>query len=63
MSKDNNDYNRREYNKARNKVQSIMKKLRKEFERRLAQEAKKNPKQIWKYTVHQFKVKNEGRNR
>ena len=40
---------RNAYNKCRNKVQKLVKKARKEFEKSIAARAKDNPKTIWKY--------------
>ena len=38
-----------EYCKSRNKIRALTRKLRKEFERNLATQTKKNPKVFWNY--------------
>ena len=53
----NTDENRRAYNKMRNKVSNIVKKMKKTFERNLAKKAKKNPKDFFKFIKSKSKVK------
>ncbi len=48
---------RKEYNRMRNKVKRDMRKLRKKFEKKLAQESKSNPKAIWRYINGQSKTR------
>ncbi len=48
---------RREYNKVRNQVKREMRKMTKQFERKLAQEAKVNPKAIWHYINSKSKTR------
>ena len=57
LMRNNNDENRRAYNKARNKVKGAIEKLRKEFEKSLAKEAKTNPKKLWKYINSKSKIR------
>ena len=57
MMNNNTDENRRAYNKARNRVKSAINKLKKEFEKFLANEAKTNPKKIWKYINSKSKIR------
>ena len=57
MMNNNTDENRRAYNKARNRVKSAINKLKKEFEKSLAKEAKTNPKKIWKYINSKSKIR------
>ena len=57
LMRNNNDENRRAYNKARNKVKGAIAKLRKEFEKSLAKEAKTNPKKLWKYINSKSKIR------
>ena len=40
-----------EYCRAKNKVRKLTKKIQKEFEMKLATEAKTNPKAVWKYII------------
>ena len=48
---------RKEYNKIRNKVKSLTSKARKDYERRLASQAKANQKVIWRYINSKSKTK------
>ena len=57
MMKNNTDEARGAYTEIRDKVKNAMKKLRKDFEKNLAKEAKTNPKRIRKYINSKSKVK------
>ena len=48
---------RREYNKRRNRVQKLVKKARKDFERSIADKSKTNPKAVWSYINSKAKTK------
>ena len=56
MMNNNTDENKRAYNKARFRVSAINK-LKKEFEKSLAKEAKTNPKKIWKCINSKSKIR------
>ena len=47
----------REYCRARNKVKSLVRKTKLEFEKNISRNAKENPKQFWKYANSKTKVK------
>ncbi len=48
---------RREYNKIRNQVRRDMRRIKKNHERKLAKEAKENPKAVWRYINSKAKTK------
>jgi hypothetical protein len=50
---------RKEYNRCRNKVQKLVKRARKDFERNLANQSKENPKVVWKYINAKAKTRAE----
>ena len=47
--KSNNSQDRKEYNKIRNKVKSMIRKARREYEAKIASKAKSDPKVVWSY--------------
>ena len=47
--KSNNSQDRKEYNKIRNKVKSMIRKARREYEAEIASKAKLDPKVVWSY--------------
>ena len=46
-----------DYNRHRNKVRKLTRLAKKEFERGLVQDAKRNPKKFWRYAKQHLKVK------
>ncbi len=52
-----NPETRKEYNKIRNQVRKETRKLKKNFERKLAKEAKENPKAVWNYINSKSKTR------
>ena len=54
--KSNNSQDRKEYNKIRNKVKSMIRKARREYEAEIASKAKSDPKVVWSYIKSKTRV-------
>ena len=48
---------KKKYNRQRNKVRGITRKLKKDKEKQIAEEAKRNPKKFWRYIKSKLKTK------
>ena len=57
LIRENNDPNRREYNRIRNQVKSAVNRLKRNYERDLAKRAKKNTKEVFRYINSKAKTK------